>query len=750
MSNFLTRALIESDGGNYLIERSLRFNAAANTYLRRTFGTPTNAGVWTLSLWMKRGPLGTGQVIFGENAGNGYFAWFNTSDQIEVRYNGSIFFTSTAKYRDPSAHMNVIWAMNGSATKILVNGFQVDSDFAGVSNLNTAIPHALFCFTNSSNILDGYLSEVHFVDGQALTPSSFGEINQTTGQWVAKRYTGTYGNNGFYLDFKDGTSTTTLGDDKSGNNNDWTLTNFTRSAGVNDCWMLDVPSGNGGVSANQPPSNYCVLNPLHKSSGMSTTNANLTAVSSSTSQVLGSTFAVNSGKWYWEAHIVANNAEVIGVIDVDDVIASTAYPGATTKSYGVYPFSGTKYNNGSGTAYTAAYVAGVVGVKLDLDAGTISFTKLDVDQGIAYSGLTGYKMPACGDLSAGADFTMAHNFGQREFTYSVPSGYKALCTANLPTPSIKKPSDHFNVQLSTGANIKTDSEALFTNELVWIKDRANANNHQLIDSVRGTNAVLQSNTTAAETTYTAPSGSSVGWVWRASDSAPVTNTDGSISSQVSANVAAGFSVVTYTGNGAVGTVGHGLGVAPKLIIIKKRTTGTADIWIVGNSTSGWNNFIQLELTNALAASNGPFNSTAPSSSVFTLGTSTATNQNTSNFVAYCFAEIAGYSKFGSYTGNGSADGINITLGFKPAFVVIKCTDTAGRSWDLFDNKRDGYNVDNDVLFPNLTNAENSSDFLDITSNGFKLRTTDTFVNASGSNYIYWAFAETPFNYANAR
>jgi len=423
-----------SAAGGYVIERSLRFNAAANTYLRRTFGTPTNAAVWTLSLRMKRSALGAGQVIFGENSANGYFAWFNTSDQIEVRYNGGIFYTSTTKYRDTSAHMHFMWVMNGSATKILVNGAQVDSDFAGVSNLNTAIPHALFCFTNSSNVLDGYLSEVHFVDGQALTPSSFGETNATTGQWVAKKYTGTYGTNGFYLDFKDGTSTTTLGYDKSGNNNHWTLTNFTRSAGVNGCWMLDVPAGNGSASAVQPSGNYCVWNPLALGVGtLSKGNLSIQA-NAPADRCSRGTIAVSTGKWFWEATITQlNNLTLIGLLS----ISSTASGGLQSTGNGVfYVNDGSKQvNSGSLTAYGATYTTNdVVRVELDLDNLTVTFFKNNVSQGSISINADTY-LPAYipnGNTSSVTDF----NFGQRVSAHTPTAGFKALCTANLTSTDV--------------------------------------------------------------------------------------------------------------------------------------------------------------------------------------------------------------------------------------------------------------------------------------------------------------------------
>lgn len=761
-----------SGGGSangYVIERSLRFNAASSQYLSRTPSVAGNRKTWTLSTWVKRGALGTDQGILAANdgvAGGGSFG-FASDNTFFLTLAGVGTQKTSALFRDVGAHYHVVidfdstQAVQADRFIVYINNIQylftsnlvaLNTDYAFNNNVEHKI--GTTAVSGGTTYKDGYLSEYNFVNAQRLNPSFFGEINQTTGQWVAKKYTGTYGTNGFYLDFKDGTSTTTLGYDTAGSN-DWTLTNFTRSAGVNDCWMRDVPAGNGSASSVQPSGNYAVLNPLNTNGG-TFSKANLFYTAPSAWRASPSTILLPStGKIYVEATLKANPGSgfaqiyaMIGVI-APSAVASWSFNSASS-FYVADTGDYVNYTSGSAGSFAGNAANTVLALLIDRDANQVAVYQnntsvITVTLGIA-SGVELYIFNCNYDGTRGA---MDINFGQRSFAYTPPAGFKALCTANLPTPTVKNGADHFNVQLSTGANIKTDSEALFINELVWIKDRANANNHQLIDSVRGSTAVLQSNTTAAETTYTAPSGSSVGWVWRASDSSPVTNNNGSISSQVSANVAAGFSIVTYTGTGVTASVGHGLGVAPKLIIIKKRTAGTADIWIVGNSTSGWNNFLQLELTNALAASNGPFNSTAPSSSVFTLGTSTATNQNTSNFVAYCFAEIAGYSKFGSYTGNGSADGTNVTLGFKPAFVMIKRTDTTS-NWTMFDNQRDGYNVDNDQLYANTTGAEVTTDLMDLLSNGFKSRSSDASINANGGTYIYWAFAETPFQYANAR
>lgn len=767
-----TPSFFISGGGSangYVIERSLRFSSASSQYLTRTFGTALSGQTLTVSMWVKRGQVGTRQMLFG--ASNGV----DTSFSIEFSSAGQLAFYAYYKaysarkltntvFRDPSAWIHIVCiqdttnAVADDRFRIFINGERVTAFAASVNPaLNQTLTSASFTTVvigreagTATEPFDGYIAEFILNDTQAINQTSFGEINTATGQWVAKKYTGTYGTNGFYLDFKDGTSTATLGYDKSGNNNHWTLTNFTRSAGVNDCWMLDVPAGNGSAGI-QPNSNYCVLNPLAVSAStptLSWANLRATTLTGGGGNSYGTIAIPSSGKFYWEViHASGATGNVMIGVSVLTPVYSYFWQD-TTGSIAYFGLNGNRYINNSAVAYGASYTFNdVIGVAVDVDAGTVTFYKNNVSQGAITYNASG-QFPVFADASGTASEVVTINFGQRSFAYTPPTGFKALCTANLPVPSIKKPSDHFNVQLSTGANIKTDSEALFTNELEWIKDRANANNHQLIDSVRGSSAVLQSNTTAAETTYTAPSGSSVGWVWRASDSAAVTNDVGTISSQVSANPTAGFSIVTYTGNGANATVGHGLGIAPKMVIVKKRSaTGEWPVYHSGLTSALYG--VYLNATAAQYSSSTFWNSTSPTSMVFSLGTTSDSNGNTSTYVAYCFAEIPGYSKFGSYTGNGSADGPFVYCGFRPRFVMVKRTNTNG-DWLWMDSARDTQNAMSARLYPNLSQAEDAAPVIqDFTSNGFKLRIAVPY-NVSSGTYIYMAFAECPINYANAR
>ena len=334
--------------------------------------------------------------------------------------------------------------------------------------------------------------------------------------------------------------------------------------------------------------------------------------------------------------------------------------------------------------------------------------------------------------------------------------------------TIDKPTDYFNTKIYTGNGVNsTDSQSItgvgFQPNWVWIKNRDTTNWHILSDSVRGGNKVLYTNRTDAERSDvdwylqtfdsdgftvgysgdTNGNGNSlVSWNWLAGGSAS-SNSDGSITSSVSANTTAGFSIVSYTGTGANATVGHGLGVAPKMIIVKNRST--AGNWPVFHETQGGTKIQWLNLTNATATESGWWNNTDPTSSVFSIGTQNDLNKSSDNIIAYCFAEKKGYSKFGSYTGNGNADGTFVYTGFKPAWLLYKRSDdSTGRDWQIYDNKRSTHNELNKRLRANTSDAETTSTGIDFTSNGFKLRTSDGNYNASGANYIYMAFAENPF------
>ena len=336
--------------------------------------------------------------------------------------------------------------------------------------------------------------------------------------------------------------------------------------------------------------------------------------------------------------------------------------------------------------------------------------------------------------------------------------------------SITKPSDYFNTLIWTGSDTASGRDftgAGFQPDLVWAKTRSDSNGHKWFDSVRGVGKSLQSEGTGAETTndgngyidsFDADGFSSVAggtnnynfnntsttfaaWNWLGANGT-ASNTDGSITSTVSANTTSGFSIVSFTGTGANATVGHGLGATPKMIIVKNRDIVSP--WWVYNENNGNGVGMRLNGTGATETFSVLWNNTSPTSSVFSLGSGNEVNGSGNSMIAYCFAEKKGFSKFGQYTGNGNADGTFIYTGFKPAMVIYKCSSTTN-DWFIKDNKRETYNQMVYRLKPNSSNAEDSlsGGKLDFLSNGFKIRESDAAINASGATFIYMAFAENP-------
>mgnify|MGYP003148353995 CR=1 FL=1 len=329
---------------------------------------------------------------------------------------------------------------------------------------------------------------------------------------------------------------------------------------------------------------------------------------------------------------------------------------------------------------------------------------------------------------------------------------------------IDKPNLNFNTVLYTGnASTRSITGVGFQPDWCWFKSRGDTNGHMLYDVVRGATKVVLSNSGNAEATETNgltsfdSDGFSIGsaggenasgqpivaWNWKAGGSGSA-NTNGTINSTVSANATAGFSVVKYTGTGSNATVGHGLSSAPLAVFVKNYSNGSNYDWICYHKNAGNSGFLRLNTANAYDTSINAFNSTDPTSTVFSIGSHTAINGSSDNFIAYCFAEKKGYSQFGSYTGNASTNGPFIYTGFKPAWVLQKnYTNGSSNDWTLADNKRPGYNEINKRLVPNTNAAEATNNQIDFLSNGFKIRGSETNANGSGQTYVYLAFAENP-------
>jgi hypothetical protein len=598
-------------------------------------------------------------------------------------------------------------------------------------------------------------------------------------------YSGSYGTNGFYLNFSDNSNTTaaTLGKDYSGNGNNWTPNNFSVSAGAGNDSLVDTPTPYGladtGVGG-EVRGNYCTLNPLANNGG---TLANGNLDHTGTTAITSSTLFPSTGQWYCEFTCTAYGGggslgyTAVGVIQSNQSINTVPNSLANVPvGLWIYRNDAQKANNGVSASYGNTWTANdVIGIAYDADDGILTFYKNGVSQGTAYTNLSGSIAPAINDQGVYST-SFSFNAGQRPFAYTAPAGFRALTTWNLPTPTIGATSttqadDYFNAVLYTGDRTDRTITVGFQPDWVWVKSRNQADNHYLMNAVVGTGKYLCSNLTDAEATNAntltafTSTGFSIGntgttnetgrtyvaWNWKA-NGAGSTNTAGSITSTVSANTTAGFSVVTYTGNGTNGaTVGHGLGVAPSFFVVKERNGSSS--WVVYTAVTGNTQFLVLNNTDAVQTASTLWNNTSPTSTVFTVGTSGAVNTNTSTYVAYCFAPIAGYSRFGSYTGNGSTDGPFVFCGFRPKYLLIKKTDSipAGNGeWIIFDGVRKTYNWQGPYLLANSSAAEGSSaEYIDFLSNGFKFRSSNSTLNGNGSVSIYAAFAEFPFKYSLA-
>ena len=449
----------------YLLRNSLRFRGANNAYLSRTPASAGNRQTWTWSGWVKRGTLGTYQQIFGAYIGSGstdtnYFEiTFSSSDLISITGYSTVYRRSTAVYRDPSAWYHIVVALDttqataGNRLKVYVNGSEVTA--FGTSNdptpstnlgINGAYPHGIGAIPANASYFDGYMAEVNFIDGQALTPSSFGKTDGATGQWIPKKFGGAYGTNGFYLNFTDASAATAaaIGKDSSGNGNNYTPSGISVTAGATYDSMTDVPTLTSATAAN-----YGTLNPLWKGSQQTLSNGNLTSVKTSGTNIsdVWGTFGMTSGKWYFECTVTALASTVyIGVGQGGGTGEPTDDLAVSPTSYFYGSNDGQKFYGNSGSAYGDTFGAGnVIGCAIDMDSGKIWWSKDGTWQASGN--------PAAGTNAAFTDLltrgsnaflafsstngasnsnTLDWNFGQRTFSATPPTGFKSLNTYNLP------------------------------------------------------------------------------------------------------------------------------------------------------------------------------------------------------------------------------------------------------------------------------------------------------------------------------
>ena len=803
--------LVSSGFYNGVIDQSLRFNKGDGAELTRTPSGASNRKTWTVSTWVKFGDVSgdsAGGVLLGAFASSySDFIKFDTSNRLQISFGNAHTIGTVPLFRDPTNWFHVVVAVDVTEStdtdrvKIYINGTQqtlqvIYSSYPSNTNYawNNTVIHTVGGLANFSGYqFDGYLAEFNFIDGSALTPSSFGETKNDV--WIPKKLENlTYGTNGFRLTFADSSS---LGDDTSGNGNDYSPTSGLTSVDV-------VPD--------RPENNFPTVNDLEEY-GTTVSEGNLKFTTGTSTAPALATFSIpTSGKWYWEVYVVTVSDMMIGVQNRENV-QSAGYSGRKTAYYrqgGSGGGSGSIYIEGTGNGGDqSAYGNGdVVAVVYNADDMKISWRVNGTQEGNEFDVTDTDVAPIIYQASGSGSCSGIFNFGQDDtfagalsagnnadakgignFKYAPPSGYLALCSANLPNPTIGPNSatqadDHFNTVLYTGDG--TSSNAItgvgFQPDWVWIKSRdegtsSYTGHHVTQDSTRGvgtnTALVISENYSEATTGYSNGitsfdsdgftlgarnqfnynTDSYVAWNWKANGGTTSSNATGTTTSTVQANTTAGFSIISYAGNASSRTIGHGLSQAPEWVIAKSRTDD--ERWVVFH-TSVSNGYIYLDDSFSLQTGNaderfGDSSSiVVPSSTLITMGANNSDiNESGDDYIMFAFHPVDGYSRFGTYTGNGNANGPFVYTNFRPALVIIKQTNSTN-NWRIVDNKREGYNGDTEVMYPSVSNAAGSEVGPDILSNGFKLRADTAGTNANSGTFIYMAFAEQPFKFSNAR
>ena len=740
---------------SHTVDNSCLFESSDSDYLNRTPGSVGNKRTWTWSTWVKRVKVGTEQELLfcGPSSLDLFQSQFGTDDKLYIEdYNGSTQLQKTTNrvFKDTSGWYHLVFQFDTTQTnasdrfKLYVNG-HLETSFASSTDpslnyegrINATTEHTIGkkLYVASPKYQDGYIAENVFIDGTALTASSFGQTDTSTNRWIPKDVSGlTFGTNGFYLEFE---TSGDLGDDTSGNGNDWAEQNI--------------------VAANQtddtPTNNLTTWEPA-LSSGATFTNGNRAygpsggSSSANVGKASGS-FSLSSGKWYWRVYLDSVQADgypQIGIGQKDATFSpSGGFLGSDAFSWVIFcEGSGTASPGGQGrhaSVETSQLISGIVATDyidhaVDMDTGKLWWGRNGTwsgdpaaGTGAAFSNVSGEIVPIAMAYNA-SKVTLDAQDG------TAPTGFNKLTQDNLDA----------NTAGITGFS--------------WIKNRDATDNHILQDRVRGIYEYVISNGSDLEATNAnsvqkfLQQGVQVGnmdavntsaesyvlWEWAANGTGTL-NEEGSIDSTVSANTDAGFSIVKYTGEGSAATVGHGLSAAPSFIINKTLGSGSTDAnWQVYHVGMGATKAMFLNTTGGPATSSTYWNNTTPIADVFSIGTD---RDSATDYINYCWTDVEGYSKFGTYIGNNSSDGPVVYLGFKPAWIMIKAL-TSSTNWNILDSTRDPYNPVGNGLRANGTVAEFSGQSTDFLANGFKLRLTGSDYNTSGQEYMYMAFAENPF------
>ena len=795
--------------GGKKIEKSLTFDENNQTTLICNLGSSgdaTNRKKTTLSFWIKllRPKQGRG-VITAAASGTGASA---TGTRFHLNSDGTWKFATQVSnstvwaidsdriYTDTNAWYHVVMQLDttqstaSNRVKIYVNGNQ-DTTFSGSYPSQNYDDYWSFGNWRIGDYGGDYgyyygsrfmIADIYLLDGQSLDPTYFAFTETQTGIWTPKDYTGAFGDHGFHLEFKDDSAATatTMGKDTSGNANNFTPSNFSAS-GDGKSIKTDTPTNNKPIING-------LLNWTYDANGDTLREGNLKLTGSQGWKNI-STFRIDgTEKLYYEfVNTTAAGWQCLGILVITKGDLRNLSSALTDSR--VYGFASTQatYFGGSYTStsdvpswstndvMSIKYEKGILRLYKNGALATAAATGIDQTKEI-------YAYIANDNASTPVGYV---RFDKDSWTQSANAGvdytWQLSETGLVSSPTLIRPQRNFDTVTFTGNGSTGQSitSLEFQPDLIWLKNRSATNNHAMVNSVVGRAKGLYPDSNSAEfnsstgrdvasfdisgftvgepeqASSTNNNGSNiVAWCWKAGGSSTVTNNDGNNTSQVSVNAEAGFSILTYTGNGTNNsniTMGHGLGKKPGWVIIKNRDS-TADFvtWITGIGGSADDNQknLGLNVTSQAGQNSDQFRYT--DSSVIAVRSTDSTNgkvnKNGDNYVAFCWVEIPGYSKFGIYTGNGSTDGPMVDLGFRPAYILLKRAD-GGAPWRIFDNKRPDiseYNNNTYRLHADDTTVEATSiPYMDFLSNGFKIKDNGSYINGSGNDYVYATFAAQP-------
>jgi len=756
------------------------FDSASSSYMSKAWGTTADSDkTQTYSFWHRRTVFGVEQDLFMQRNGGQCYIFFDTNDRLNVAFDAAYTaYIPAMMFRDPTAWYHIVVRVDTTQVtstdrvKVDVNGVEqtdINTNHNMPQNTTTDLLRTggtmAICRNEfgTDDYVDGLLADVHVQDGIVGAATDFGEFD-ASGVWKPITASVSYGTNGFHIDFRDSSD---LGDDESGNAND-----FTASGMGTDHQVADTP---GRV--------YPIISPVDHvgtSTPATISEGGRKAAGWSNDRLIALSMPVIESGCYLEAVVDTAGDEMFGLwVSSTKPLgaASTSSPHTDSASCVLRVATNTVYNEGSSSSFSPATISSADVLMLAYKDGQFFYGKNGTWENSAVpNSETGELFTIASSSEKTIHFVIGRSGAggpvytirteEADWSYTAPTWAVPISSFNMPEAAVPKPSNYFDVALYTGNGTAIGSSGNeissldFQPDLVWIKNRDAADGHRVFDAVRGATKYVVPDAQQAQVTDTESlstfdaDGFTVGdevgvntntenyvsWNWKGDGSSGASNSDGTITTTINAIATTGVSFGTFTGNATAGaTLGHGLSAAPDFVFLQDISNGSKQI-AAYHSALGGTKYLVFDTTGSAVTSSIYWNDTDASSSVITIGSHSDVNASGQTFGFWAFTEVSGFSKFGSFEGNGNANGPVVYCGFRPALVICKSIDSTS-SWHMHDYQREGYNVDNDDLYVDSASAEGTADQIDFLANGFKLRiSTDPNV---AETYVFMAFAENP-------